>query len=75
MKRKDFEWLTDEFMLYCRSTQLRKITFDVQSISTRTRKHMKYFILDREYGIYLEVTYGDIKEYRHVQALYHSTHC
>ncbi len=23
MKSKDFEWLTDEFMLYCRSTQLR----------------------------------------------------
>ena len=26
MKRKDFDWLTDEFMLYCRSTQLRKKT-------------------------------------------------
>ena len=26
MKRKDFEWLTDEFMLYCRSTQLREKT-------------------------------------------------
>ena len=24
MKSKDFEWLTDEFMLYCRSTQLRE---------------------------------------------------
>ena len=24
MKSKDFEWLTDEFMIYCRSTQLRK---------------------------------------------------
>ena len=26
MKSKDFEWLTDEFMLYCRSTQLREKT-------------------------------------------------
>ena len=26
MKRKDFDWLTDEFMLYCRSTQLREKT-------------------------------------------------
>ena len=26
MKNLDFEWLTDEFMLYCRSTQLRKKT-------------------------------------------------
>ena len=26
MKYLDFEWLTDEFMLYCRSTQLRKKT-------------------------------------------------
>ena len=24
MKNLDFEWLTDEFMLYCRSTQLRE---------------------------------------------------
>ena len=24
IKSKDFEWLTDEFMLYCRSTHLRK---------------------------------------------------
>ena len=24
MKNLDFEWLTDEFMLYCRSAQLRK---------------------------------------------------
>ena len=24
MKRKDFEWLTDEFMLYCRSTHLQE---------------------------------------------------
>jgi len=24
MKNLDFEWLTDEFMLYCRSIQLRK---------------------------------------------------
>ena len=26
MKNMDFEWLTDEFMLYCRSTQLREKT-------------------------------------------------
>ena len=26
MKNLDFEWLTDEFMLYCRSTQLREKT-------------------------------------------------
>ena len=26
MKNSDFEWLTDEFMLYCRSTQLREKT-------------------------------------------------
>lgn len=26
MKHLDFEWLTDEFMLYCRSTQLREKT-------------------------------------------------
>ena len=26
MKSKDFEWLTDEFMLYCRSAQLREKT-------------------------------------------------
>ena len=26
MKNVDFEWLTDEFMLYCRSTQLREKT-------------------------------------------------
>ena len=25
MKNLDFDWLTDEFMLYCRSTQLREI--------------------------------------------------
>ena len=24
MKNLDFEWLTDEFMLYCRTTQLRE---------------------------------------------------
>ena len=24
MKNLDFEWLTDEFMLYCCNTQLRK---------------------------------------------------
>ena len=24
LKSKDFEWLTDEFMLYCRTTQLRE---------------------------------------------------
>ena len=24
MKSKDFEWLTDEFTLYCRSIQLRE---------------------------------------------------
>lgn len=24
MKNLDFEWLTDEFMVYCRSTKLRK---------------------------------------------------
>ena len=24
MKRKDFEWLTDEFMVYCRRAQLRE---------------------------------------------------
>ena len=27
MKNLDFEWLTDEFMLYCRSTQLREKTW------------------------------------------------
>ena len=26
MKNLDFDWLTDEFMLYCRSTQLREKT-------------------------------------------------
>ena len=26
MKNLDFEWLTDEFMLYCRSIQLREKT-------------------------------------------------
>jgi hypothetical protein len=26
MKNLDFEWLTDEFMLYCRSAQLRDKT-------------------------------------------------
>ena len=26
MKNLDFEWLTDEFMLYCRSTQVREKT-------------------------------------------------
>ena len=26
MKNLDFEWLTDEFMLYCRSTQFREKT-------------------------------------------------
>lgn len=26
MKRKDFDWLTDEFMVSCRSTQLREKT-------------------------------------------------
>lgn len=26
MKRKDFDWLTDELILYCRSTQLREKT-------------------------------------------------
>ena len=26
IKSEDFEWLTDEFMLYCRSTQLREKT-------------------------------------------------
>ena len=26
MKNLDFEWLADEFMLYCRSTQLREKT-------------------------------------------------
>ena len=26
MKNLDFEWLTDEFMLYCRSAQLREKT-------------------------------------------------
>ncbi|MBQ2919567.1 MAG: site-specific integrase [Oscillospiraceae bacterium] len=28
MKNLDFEWLTDEFMLYCRSTQLREKTMN-----------------------------------------------
>lgn len=28
MKRKDFDWLTDEFMLYCRSAQLRAKALD-----------------------------------------------
>jgi len=26
MKNLDFEWLTNEFMIYCRSTQLREKT-------------------------------------------------
>ena len=26
LKSKNFEWLADEFILYCRSTQLRKKT-------------------------------------------------
>ena len=29
MKNLDFEWLTDEFMLYCRSTQLRAIGYSL----------------------------------------------
>ena len=28
MKNLDFDWLTDEFMLYCRSTQLREKTMN-----------------------------------------------
>ena len=27
MKGKDFDWQTNEFMLYCRTTQLRGIPF------------------------------------------------
>ena len=34
MKRKDFDWLTDEFMLYCRSTQLSRDTPPGVSVST-----------------------------------------
>ena len=32
MKNLDFDWLTDEFMLYCRSTQLREdgLRFDLK---------------------------------------------
>lgn len=33
MKRKDFDWLTDEFMLYCRSTQLSRDTPPGVSVS------------------------------------------
>ena len=72
MKNLDFEWLTDEFMLYCRSTHLREKTM---SSYEQTNKAMKYFILGSECGIFLKATNGDIKEYRYVQALYHSAHC
>ena len=41
----------------------------------QTNEFMKYFILGSECGIFLKATNGDIKEYRYVQALYHSAHC
>ena len=39
MKRKDFDWLTDEFMLYCRSTQLREKTMSSYEQTLRLYAH------------------------------------
>ena len=43
MKNLDFEWLTDEFMVYCRSTQLREKTMSSyeQSLKLLHRLYMK----------------------------------
>ena len=52
MKCLDFEWLTDEFMLYCRSTQLREKSMASYEQTLRLFEHwcseeLRIFTVDK----------------------------
>ena len=59
MKNLDFEWLTDKFMLYCRSTQLRPQT--MKSYEQTLRLFERWCLEQMEITTVDKVTKAEVK--------------